>query len=74
VAAHPAGMSLKPINLIKVTEYARLGCEKAKAGNKVCSACSKEYYCSIECQNADWKAHKIFCCMIKLMNNVPFSL
>jgi hypothetical protein len=29
VAAHPAGMSLNPMNLMKVTECARPGCDQA---------------------------------------------
>jgi tetratricopeptide (TPR) repeat protein len=65
VAAHPSGMSLKPINLMKVTECARPGCDQL--GTKGCSACSKESYCSAECQKTDWKYHKPFCHLIKHM-------
>jgi hypothetical protein len=38
-----------------------------KKGKNACSGCVKEFYCSAECQKADWKAHKIACNLIKLM-------
>ena len=28
---------------------------------RYCSICHKVYYCSIECQKKDWKAHKVHC-------------
>jgi hypothetical protein len=65
VAAHPAGMSLKPLNLMKLVECARPGCDQL--GTKGCSACSKEFYCSADCQKTNWKSHKPFCLLIKCM-------
>jgi hypothetical protein len=44
VAAHPDGISMNPLNLIKVTECARPGCNEI--GLKACSAYSKEFCCS----------------------------
>lgn len=29
--------------------------------SKKCSACKKVYYCSVDCQKADWSAHKSHC-------------
>jgi tetratricopeptide (TPR) repeat protein len=31
------------------------------AGKSCCGACQSEWYCSVECQRSDWKAHKITC-------------
>ena len=31
------------------------------AGTSHCSVCRNEWYCSVECQRADWKDHKITC-------------
>jgi hypothetical protein len=28
---------------------------------KVCSRCNAAWYCSVGCQQKDWKAHKVFC-------------
>jgi hypothetical protein len=72
VAAHPSGMSLKPMNLMKVTECARPSYDQL--GTKGCSACPKEFYCSAECQKSDWKMHKITWPFIKVMSDVllPF--
>ena len=37
-------------------------CEKCvKPASKQCGACNKVYYCSPNCQNLDWKFHKISC-------------
>lgn len=38
------------------------GCPEGTSKHKVCSACKKRYYCSVECQKQDWKAkHKQEC-------------
>jgi tetratricopeptide (TPR) repeat protein len=73
VAAHPSGISLNPLNLIKVVQCAKPGCDKV--GTQGCSACVKEYYCTAECQKSDWKTHKLICRLIKLMpdSRVPFK-
>lgn len=72
VAAHPDGVSMNPLNLIKLLKCARLNCNEI--GIKACTACFKESYCTVECQKADWKAHRPMCILIKLMPNtlVPF--
>lgn len=37
-------------------------CLTEKDVNKVCNRCNSTFYCSIECQENDWKStHKIFC-------------
>jgi MYND finger len=33
----------------------------ALLGTSHCSACQNEWYCSVECQRANWKDHKITC-------------
>jgi hypothetical protein len=38
-----------------------------QVGTKGCSAYLKEVHCSLECQKADWKDHKILCKLIKLV-------
>lgn len=30
-------------------------------GNKCCSRCTREWYCSVECQKKHWKVHKVVC-------------
>jgi hypothetical protein len=35
------------------------GCENK--GSKTCVRCLRSWYCSAECQKADWKAHKPMC-------------
>lgn len=32
---------------------------------KTCSACKIDGYCSVECQESDWKIHKILCPLLK---------
>ncbi|XP_034299521.2 uncharacterized protein [Magallana gigas] len=38
-------------------------CSKCKIGGelKLCQRCKKQKYCSVECQKADWKSHKVSC-------------
>jgi len=38
------------------------GCPEGSIKHKLCSACKKRFYCSLECQKQDWKAgHKKEC-------------
>jgi hypothetical protein len=73
MAAHPYGITLNPLNLMKVMRCAKSGCNEK--GTKSCSACLKEYYCCGECQKADWNTHKLICQLIKLMPDtlLPFK-
>jgi len=32
--------------------------------SKMCSACNRACYCSVECQKRDWKVHKTMCCKV----------
>ena len=43
------------------------GCHRK--GTKLCSVCLKEPYCSSGCQKTDWKAHKLFCKILKRLSN-----
>lgn len=38
-------------------------CSKCNFGGdlKLCQRCKKQKYCSVECQKADWKCHKVNC-------------
>ena len=36
-------------------------CVCSKEGAKRCSKCKLQYYCSKECQQSDWKNHKVVC-------------
>jgi hypothetical protein len=33
---------------------------------KLCSKCSITYYCSVGCQQADWRTHRQTCCKLEL--------
>jgi hypothetical protein len=65
VAAYSSGISLSPLNLIKLSVCAGSDCDKI--GSRDCSGCLKESYCSEKCQKKDWKAHKSLCTMIQMM-------
>lgn len=42
------------------------GCPEGSTKHKICSACKKKYYCSVECQKQDWKTrHKTECKTLK---------
>lgn len=44
-------------------------CKKCeKAATNYCLSCKKVYYCSKECQVADWKAHKAQCRPFEVRN------
>jgi hypothetical protein len=44
------------------TKCSHCGCPEGQKKHKVCSACKKRYYCSVECQKQDWKKqHKQEC-------------
>ena len=36
-------------------------CDKSDSPLKKCSQCSSVFYCSVDCQKADWKSHKSNC-------------
>jgi hypothetical protein len=40
-----------------------VGCKKIEADKhyKLCSRCKTAYYCTVECQKADWGIHKDMC-------------
>ncbi len=44
-------------------------CAKCKARSsamlKCCSCCKRVYYCTVNCQRADWNSHKVFCNLFK---------
>lgn len=45
---------------------ASCGCPEGSIKHKICSACKKRYYCSIDCQKEDWKnKHKKECKSLK---------
>jgi hypothetical protein len=50
---------------LKAECVARAGCASAgcasEEASRVCSRCLAVWYCSRECQRADWKAHKPVC-------------
>jgi hypothetical protein len=37
---------------------------------KICSVCLVEGYCSVDCQKADWKTHKVLCFLMKNENSL----
>lgn len=57
--SHINDTSLKPALLCGV-------CKKEFPELKRCSQCKRTYYCSSECQKADWKSHKSVCSPIGL--------
>ena len=36
-------------------------CKKPADNMKKCSKCRVMHYCSVDCQKADWKTHKLIC-------------
>jgi len=46
---------------------ANAGCESA--GHHCCSKCKVQFYCSRDCQLADWKKHKEICSQIIKTND-----
>jgi tetratricopeptide (TPR) repeat protein len=65
VQAHPNGIVVKPSNLICIKLCGNPIC--GKEGERMCTRCSGELYCSPECQKLDWKTHKIMCYDEKLL-------
>lgn len=45
-------------------------CEKANVQLKRCSSCKRAFYCSSECQHADWKEHKFLCGILNFRKEV----
>jgi hypothetical protein len=41
-----------------------------RLGTLNCSACRREFYCSVECQKKDWKVHKQMCNSVKMMSDL----
>lgn len=58
-------LTLKNVDLIITTAANRSICAACgTAGNpKICIGCKNQYYCSAECQKADWPRHKPVCKM-----------
>ena len=48
------------VTLQKVAEEC-FKCKKVTEKTKMCGRCGRAYYCSVECQRADWSYHKTFC-------------
>jgi hypothetical protein len=48
-------------------QCARPGCNQI--GMSRCSTCLREAYCSGDCQEVDWKAHKLICKTLKKLSN-----
>ncbi|KAF4620883.1 hypothetical protein D9613_000063 [Agrocybe pediades] len=48
-------------------------CHEEKDNLQVCSKCKETFYCSKECQVADWKSHKKQC-KLPALSNIPASL
>jgi hypothetical protein len=36
-------------------------CNRSQLSMQCCSGCHNVYYCSITCQKADWRSHKVTC-------------
>ncbi len=43
----------------------------SQAATKLCSKCKVVYYCSRECQEADWSSHRFFCASLPFPPKVP---
>lgn len=67
VAAPPAPSSQPPPPSRPHRRCAACGATEGSQGHRVrkCSACRQVYYCSTECQHADWPAHKKLCCYLR---------
>lgn len=54
----------KKIEQLKISDDKKKACANngcKKTGTKRCGSCKLVCYCSVECQQADWQAHKINC-------------
>jgi hypothetical protein len=73
VAAYPESISVRFINLTKISFCAKYGCNEL--GSHLCGACKHELYCSIDCQKNDWKTHKKTCPFLKRTTTeiLPFN-
>ena len=40
-------------------------CKKSESEMQRCSKCHNAYYCSLQCQKADWKEHKLECGVVQ---------
>jgi hypothetical protein len=63
IISHPLPIKIQAKNLVSVHECARHGCDQM--GKSKCLACGTEYYCSRQCQEDDWKIHKMLCVFMK---------
>lgn len=54
-----AGQSIAPRGdvVVEVCD----SCRQSKGQLRKCSVCHSAQYCSVECQKADWKEHKLVC-------------
>ncbi len=51
-------------------------CEVCYTNNYLfrCSQCRLRYYCSSQCQNLDWKYHRIFCLYVKRLRDISIVM
>lgn len=54
--------------IVNMSKCGKQCCEGFKL--KICSVCLVEGYCSVDCQKADWKTHKVLCFLMKNENSL----
>lgn len=61
MSSMPSGIDLNNNDYLSILPESKVCAVCHQPGEKSCSKCHSIYYCSRQCQEQDWKIHKIIC-------------